>query len=476
MKRRLCVAACLAAFQACAANGADAPAPAPAPARAGAQDSLRACPGFRDLGSARMTLDEMRGPIEAAVNTIDDGQVEPPSPVLATGKLTWLGVSFALPEDPGAIRVLGYFHVEGAADCAIPLLATHILSMPADAEHPAAEKTRIYYRMPDLGLVAGRFHMYHHASLRIAVYGKDADGGLGKLYFGRRLDLVVSSRYGAACVALSFAAAFYLMAAGAVAAVARREIGEAGRGWRAAWLRLMPWNILSDSGQTALSQLQMLLFTLIIATLLFYQWLRTGLLQELSTDLLYLIGISTVGAAGSQVTAAFKKGLERKVYDYVQQLGWFTAPALRPRRVAAAELLMTDRRFDANKFQMLVFTFVIAAYVIEAGASELDTLHISSTMLTLMGISQGAYVGGHAASDTLATLQHQLLGMRSLQERYLKTADAGIQAELERRFAQAAARAAAMFGAMFGREVPADMLAMPAGAIEGEAAAEGASA
>lgn len=464
MKRRLCAAACLAALY---AGPAPAQAP-PHPARPNAAQPNAArprvrpvCPGFGETGGARMTLAEMRAPVQAAVGALDDGRLEPPTPILATGKTSWLGISFPVPEDPRTLRVLGWFHVGAPADCDIPLIATHILSVLAEGEHPAEDRHRIYYRMPDIDAVAGQFRLYHKVSLRIALYGSDAAGALGTQYVGRRLDLVVSSRYGTVAAALAFAIAFYLLAAAAVVAAGRREPGLE-KGWRAAWSRLLPWNILGDDGHTALAQLQMLLFTLIIATLLFYQWLRTGVLQELSTDLLYLLGISTAGAAGSQVTAGFKKGMERRAADYVDRLGWFTAPLRRPRRrVDPSGLLMTGGRFDANKFQMLVFTVVIAAYVIQTGASELDTLHISSTLLTLMGMSQGAYVGGHAMSDGLATLQHNLRGMQALHRRWETAGEPGTRDELARRFAAAAARAAVLFGALYGREVPADMLSMP---------------
>jgi hypothetical protein len=206
-------------------------------------------------------------------------------------------------------------------------------------------------------------------------------------------------------------------------------------------------------------------FTLIVATLLFYQWLRTGLLQELSTDLLYLIGISTAGTAASQAAIAIRKDLDPAIYQYVQRLGWFTAPIAEMHgKGRPSGLLLTNKRFDIYKFQMLVFTFVIAAYVIASGANELGNIQISATLLTLMGMSQGAYVGGRAAADQLTPLQDQLRGMQSLQRRYRANADPRVAEELRRQFRLAAAQAGVMFGAMFGRVLPASMLDMPSDA------------
>jgi hypothetical protein len=110
---------------------------------------------------------------------------------------------------------------------------------------------------------------------------------------------------------------------------------------------------------------------------------------------------------------------------------------------------------------MLVFTCVIAAYVIASGADELGNVQISATLLTLMGMSQGAYVGGRAAADLLTPLQDQLRGMQALQQRYAAAADAQVRDALRGQFRQAAAQAGAMFETMFGRVLPPAMLDLP---------------
>jgi hypothetical protein len=415
------------------------------------------CQGFRDVGTGQQSVAAMRAPVEAAVYSLDHAGIEASSPVLATGKLAYLKVSSELPDDLGQLRVFGYFELKDHGRCMIPLVVNHIEQVPSAATGPARERTRIYFRVPDVERLGNPFgYMYQAVNLHVAAYGTGEESG--KIYFGRVLRLTVSHKHGSVGLALLFAAVVYVIAAAAVAAM----VAGPHTGWRRAVNRLMPWNIIGDSSHTALSQLQMMVFTVIVATLLFYQWLRTGMLQELSVDILYLIGISTAGAAGSQVASQFKKGLEARNYTYVQQLGWFNAPFVQLQAQAnPAELLMTSKRFDTNKFQMMVFTFVIAAYVVASGASELDTLHISSTLLTLMGISQGAYVGGSAASDALATLQHQLRGMQSLQKRYQTATDTQVQEDLLKRFEQSAARAAQLFGTIYGREIGNELLAMP---------------
>jgi hypothetical protein len=127
-----------------------------------------------------------------------------------------------------------------------------------------------------------------------------------------------------------------------------------------------------------------------------------------------------------------------------------------------AQLLLTNNRFDISKFQMLLFTAVIAAYVIVRGSHSLGNISISTTMLTLMGVSHGAYMGGRATSDTLTSLQDTLLAMQVLQGQY-HAPDVSDQQRtvLAARFKDAAKLAAELFTPIFCREVPDALLEMP---------------
>lgn len=455
MKRFLCVLAC-----ALAIDGAWAADGMPDPACAG-----------RTGGDAAAQVARVRGPIAAAIATLDNAKVTLPSPSLASGAVTYLDIAPNFADQLDKVCVLGYFELmRNRVALAVPLVVESVEVVKTVNPHDDTQSqlhTRVYFQVPGIEAFDGgpprrpfwRFWDRDDAlHLKIAAFAY-ADGARGHLYFGRDLLLTVSGKRASIAAALLFALFFYLVAGAALVPVA------AGLGWRRAARRLLPWNITSANGQASLSQLQMLVFTLIVATLLFYQWLRTGLLQELSTDLLYLIGISTAGTAASQVATAVRKNLDPLTYAYAQQLGWFTAPVGdgggkgRP-----SGLLLTNRRFDIYKFQMLVFTCVIAAYVVASGADELGNIQISATLLTLMGMSQGAYVGGRAAVDQLTPLQDQLRGMQALQQRYRVNTDPEVSATLREQFRRAAAQAGAMFGAMFGRVLPADMLDMPADA------------
>jgi hypothetical protein len=284
-----------------------------------------------------------------------------------------------------------------------------------------------------------------------------------KTHFGHSIPVGISYKKASITAALLFSVFFYLVAAFTISYSINKNqeiLPTSISGIRLFFRKLSPWCIVGSSGKASLSQLQMLVFTLIVGTLLFYQWVRTGVLQEISTDLLYLIGISTIGAGGNEIAKSVKKNLDPEVYAYVQQLGWFTAPMENAHTAAhPSELLLTNGRFDIYKFQMLLFTTVIAGYVIASGANELGNIQISATLLTLMGMSQTVYVGGHAATDSLTPFQDQVRGMQALQQKY---SDPGNPKEGQKmivdRFRIAATLAADMFSDIYQREVPPEML------------------
>lgn len=475
MKRVLCTLAWMLACSS-TSNAASATAATAAEASAGTACTARA----GDDGAARMA--GIRAPVAAAIAGLDNAKVTLASPSLASGAVTWIGIAPNFAEQLDKVCVLGYFELMRSREAlTLPLVVESVEVVKGVNPHDAGQaqaSTRVYFRVPrieEFGSAQDRRPFWQFwdrdrsLHLKIAAFAY-ADGARGRLVFGRDLPITVSHKGASSVAALLFAAFFYLVAGAAMVPAARvsaeRNVegrdGGRRRRWHGGWRRLLPWNITGANGQASLSQLQMLVFTLIVSTLLFYQWLRTGLLQELSTDLLYLIGISTAGTAATQVATAIRKNLDPATYQYVQRLGWFTAPiAEGGGKGRPSGLLLTNGRFDIYKFQMLVFTCVIAAYVIASGADELGNIQISATLLTLMGMSQGAYVGGRAAVDQLTPLQDQLRGMQALQQRYRASTDPRVSEELRRQFRLAATQAGAMFGTMFGRVLPPWMLEMP---------------
>jgi hypothetical protein len=423
----------------------------------------------------------IHGPVQEAIATLDNAQIAFSSPTLASDKLNYLTISPNFVGDAnnlGNICILGYFE-QGSS--------TELFSAPFDVDHIEVVKipnkddptkfsmsTRVFFRAPDLAEFSNpsykdsfiKFWSKHQPVILHVAAFEYKDGTRVKSYMGRDVPVSISYKKASLTTAVLFFLFCYFSAAFTISysiSKTQNMLPTNISGVRLFFKKLSPWCIVGSSGQASLSQLQMFLFTMIVATLLFYQWIRTGLLQEISTDLLYLIGISTLGAGGNEITKSIKKNLDAEVYAYVQQMSWFTAPMERAHLSAhPSELLLTNDRFDIYKFQMLVFTFVIAAYVIASGANELGNIQISSTLLTLMGMSQGVYIGGHATADNLTPFQDQIRGMQAMQQQYVDAANSPEQqAVIAKKFRSAAVQAAEMFTNIFHRDIPASMMHMP---------------
>lgn len=169
-------------------------------------------------------------------------------------------------------------------------------------------------------------------------------------------------------------------------------------------------------GEASMSQLQVLVFTFVVAGLMLFLFLRTGALSEVSMDLLKLIGISALGTAGAKFTQTLKTGLKTETARFLIGKGWYQWE-LRPIQHTATfhQLLLTDNRLDVYKFQMLIFTVIVAFYVMSAGQAGLGGVTISDTMLYLIGISQVVYVGGKAVTDRTTDLEEAVAKMRDLE-------------------------------------------------------------
>ena len=169
-------------------------------------------------------------------------------------------------------------------------------------------------------------------------------------------------------------------------------------------------------GEASMSQLQVLIFTFVVAGLMLNIFLRTESLTELSMDVLKLIGISAVGTVGAKWTQTLKTSLKPETARYLIAKGWYQWE-LRPIENTATfrQLLLTDNRLDVYKFQMLIFTVIVALYILSAGQTGLEGVKISDTMIYLLGISQIVYVGGKAVTDRTTDLEEAVAKMRELE-------------------------------------------------------------
>lgn len=182
--------------------------------------------------------------------------------------------------------------------------------------------------------------------------------------------------------------------------------------------RLSPVTITAGKfGRASLSRLQIYGFTILVAGLLVYMRLRTGILSDISNDVLLLLGISAGGTAGSQLAAAAKKRLTAENWAWLRNHGWLKAyedgTGQDDKRPVAkwADLLKTNDEFDVYSLQLVAFSLVVAGTLLTSGES-LATFAIPHNLLSLLALSNVVYLGGKAVGPGVAELNTKMNTVR----------------------------------------------------------------
>jgi hypothetical protein len=216
-----------------------------------------------------------------------------------------------------------------------------------------------------------------------------------------------------------------------------------------------------EAGRASLSKLQIYFFTLVVAALLSYILLRTGLLLGLSEDVLWLLGIGGAGTAAAKVAAVNRQRIGYENWAWLKNKGWVSEPAVLP---STQDLFTTDGRFDVFKFQMMVFSLIVAVALLTSGFTGLAEFQIPAGLLGLLGLSQVLYVGGKVvASPTVTDVDNKVTELRKLELALMNklVADAAWKtlAEADRTLARAAECAPAEYATYWAEaEVAATMI------------------
>ena len=135
--------------------------------------------------------------------------------------------------------------------------------------------------------------------------------------------------------------------------------------------------IATRDGRAALSQFQIMLWSLVVGGGAIYVMMLTGDLIEVSTGTLVLLGISGSATLAAQVS------------------GRAAASAPRVARTPRWSDLVTsgdDGEIDVTRLQMLFFTVITALFVTIKIVASYTIPEIPDGFLVLMGISNGVYV------------------------------------------------------------------------------------
>ena len=151
------------------------------------------------------------------------------------------------------------------------------------------------------------------------------------------------------------------------------------------WLRFDPiWFVSGKHGSASLSLAQVLLWTILVFSASFYVLVVSGKLLDLTNEVLMLVGIAGGSSVIAKITASAKDGKGAKSVP----------PA--PKDPKWLDLFQSEGRPDLTKVQMALFTTLAAIFVTAKIYGTLEFPELPAGLLTLIGISNGVYLGAKA--------------------------------------------------------------------------------
>jgi hypothetical protein len=143
--------------------------------------------------------------------------------------------------------------------------------------------------------------------------------------------------------------------------------------------------ISTRDGYASLSQLQIVLWTLVVAMSAIYVMTLSGNLISISEGTLILLGIASGAALAARLPGSGPSAPVQPVPG---------TPRAMPEW---SDLVVPDRSkqdIDVTRLQMLTFTLITAGFVLIKVVVDYEIPAIPANFLVLMGISNGVYVGG----------------------------------------------------------------------------------
>ena len=188
---------------------------------------------------------------------------------------------------------------------------------------------------------------------------------------------------------------------------------------------LNPLKLVADpTGRASLSAIQVLFFTIIVVWLATYWALQERTLVPIDNSLLALLGIASAGSLLGRGADAARFRVSGENWSWAKTKGWIKNDFTQNptgRKPKSSDLITSDSGLDVARFQAVGFSFVIGSALLYEGATASDSnaftqFTIDDAYLTLIGISQGVYVGGKVVGGNLiADLNAKLDELRPLE-------------------------------------------------------------
>jgi hypothetical protein len=177
-------------------------------------------------------------------------------------------------------------------------------------------------------------------------------------------------------------------------------------------------------GRASLSKLQVGFFTLIVFGLVLFILLRSGVLTDIPTEVLGLLGIAGIGSTIAKGADAQKARLDGENTTWLFDHGWLgTRAASLPNVAEWKDLFSTDGEFDVYRYQSFIFSLAVGGALLVAGVTDIASFSIPTTILGILGLSQAVYIGGKLATPTsMEDLNKSLADLRTLETQFATAA------------------------------------------------------
>ncbi|MGJ4940181.1 hypothetical protein ACQR1W_06365 [Bradyrhizobium sp. HKCCYLS1011] len=171
---------------------------------------------------------------------------------------------------------------------------------------------------------------------------------------------------------------------------------------------LQSWNPIritaGSDNRGSLSTFQVFFFTVLVFVMLAFVLMRTGVLSDLSTTVLELLGISGIGAAAAKGAETSKTAVDPANQAWLLNKGWFDTPNIRlDADPTFFDLISTDGNFDVYRFQSLLFTAAVGGALFIGGVSQLSSFTVPQNILGILGLSQVVYIAGKLVNQSSAS-------------------------------------------------------------------------
>jgi Uncharacterized alpha/beta hydrolase domain (DUF2235) len=154
----------------------------------------------------------------------------------------------------------------------------------------------------------------------------------------------------------------------------------------------------------SLSTLQVFFFTVLVFVMLAYVLSRTGMLSDLSTTVLELLGISGLGATAAKGADSSKTAIDPANQAWLLSKGWYDIPTVRPAsQPTFYDLISSDGSFDVYRYQSFLFSAAVGGALFIGGISQLSSFTVPQNILGILGLSQVVYIAGKLVNPNVAS-------------------------------------------------------------------------